>query len=92
MGSMKPEDATLFDFPCSFPVKAMGLAETDFDALVTDIIRRHVPDLPEGAVRVRPSRRGKYVAVTVVIEATSREQLDAIYKDLSAHERVLMAL
>ncbi len=81
-----------FDFPCDFTVKAMGLAEPGFDALVVEIVRRHAPDLSEGAVRSRPSRNGKYVSVSVVIQARSRAQLDAIYHDLTAHERVLMRL
>jgi len=89
---MNNEQASPLEFPCRFPIKAMGLAECDFDALVTSIIRRHVPRLPEGAAVSRASRGGKYLAVTVTIEATSREQLDAIYRDLSGHARVLMAL
>jgi uncharacterized protein len=79
-------------FPCRFPVKAMGLSRPDFDTLVVGIVRRHAPDLSEGAVTLRTSRGGKYVAVTVVIEATSREQLDAIYQDLSDDDRVVWAL
>ncbi len=89
---MNREDATLFEFPCRFPVKVMGLADAEFDEFVASIIRRHAPDLQESALSVRASRGGKYVAVTAVIEATSREQLDAIYQDLSGHERVLMVL
>ena len=79
-------------FPCRFAIRAMGLDEDDFDALVVEIVRRHCPDIQEGAVTTRPSRNGKYVSVKVVIDATSREQLDAIYDDLTAHERVLMRL
>lgn len=70
----------------------MGLAAGDFDALVVTLIRRHAPDLGEGAVRTRLSREGKYMSVTVTIEARSRVQLDDIYRELTAHERVLMAL
>lgn len=80
------------EFPCRFPIKAMGLAEDGFDVLVVSIVRRHVPQLAEGAVQTRLSRGGKYVSVTVTIEAGSREQLDRIYYDLSAHERIIMAL
>jgi putative lipoic acid-binding regulatory protein len=70
----------------------MGLAGADFDALVVGIVRRHTPDLTEGAVTLRASSGGKYVAVTVMIEATSHEQLDAIYRDLSDDERIVWAL
>ncbi len=85
-------DDSLLEFPCEFCVKAMGLAADDFDALVAAIVREQVPDLPAAAVRSRPSRGGKYLAVSVTFTATSRAQLDAIYQALSAHERVVMAL
>ena len=80
------------EFPCEFPVKAMGLAASDFDTLVVEIVRRHVADIGEGSVHARLSRNGKYVSVTVDIVATSRAQLDAIYQELGDHERVVMAL
>lgn len=81
-----------FEFPCLYKIKAMGLHEPDFDALVVEIIRRHQPSLNEGAVSHKPSKNGKYISVTVTIEAQSRQQLDAIYDDLTAHEKVLMRL
>ena len=86
------DDPSLLEFPCDFPIKAMGRSDNDFDALVVEIIRKHCPDLLEGAVKSRLSREGNYVSVTVTIQARSRNQLDDIYMDLSAHERVLMAL
>lgn len=86
------EQETLLEFPCIFPIKAMGRSHDDFDAIVVEIVRRHVIDIKEGAVTSKPSREGKYTAVTVVIEATSREQLDAIYQGLTDCPDVLMAL
>jgi putative lipoic acid-binding regulatory protein len=88
----QPDNTSLIAFPCEFSVKAMGLAETGFDALVVEIVRRHVPGLGEGAVRSRSSSGGKYTSVTVTFNASSREQLDAIYQALTDHERVLMSL
>jgi len=85
-------DHTLLEFPCDFPIKAMGKTENDFDALVVEIVRKHCPDLLEGAVKSRLSKAGNYVSVTVTIQARSRRQLDKIYLDLTAHEKVLMAL
>ncbi len=82
----------LLEFPCDFPVKAMGLQAQGFDLLVFEIVRRHAPDLAEGAIRSRASSNGKYLSVTVTVPATSQAQLDAIYRDLTAHERVMMAL
>lgn len=86
------ETETLLEFPCEFAIKAMGKARDDFDAIVVEIVRRHVSDIREGAVTSRPSRAGTYVSVTVMIEATSREQLDAIYQGLVDHPDVMMAL
>ncbi len=85
-------EETLLEFPCRFPVKAMGKAELELDLLVIEIVRRHVADINEGAVTTRLSKDGNYIAVTVIIEASSKQQLDAIYQDLSNHPHVLMAL
>lgn len=89
---MISSDESLFDFPCEFPIKVMGEAYEHFDALVVEIVRRHCPDLSEGAVTSRYSQKGKYISVTITIQAHSREQLDSIYMDLTAERRVLMAL
>ena len=85
-------DDELLKFPCDFPIKAMGRADEDFDSLVVEIIQRHVDNLSEGAVTCRASSNGRYLAVTVTIQAASRAQLDAIYQDLSRNKRILMAL
>lgn len=85
-------DNTPLEFPCEFPIKAMGRAGEGLDVLVVEIVGRHVGDLPEGAVRVRDSRGGNYLSVTVTVRATSREQLDAIYRELNACDQVLMTL
>jgi putative lipoic acid-binding regulatory protein len=79
-------------FPCDFQVKAMGLAEPGFDALVVEIVRRHCADVREGAVSSKPSKNGKYVSITVGFQAESMEQLHAIYDALTAHDKVLMRL
>jgi len=86
------DDESPLQFPCEFPIKAMGKSGCDLDMVVVEIVRRHVPDLSEGAVRSRASAQGKYVSVTVVVNATSRAQLDAIYQDLVECETVIMAL
>ena len=70
----------------------MGLAEEGFGDLVVAIVRQHAPDLDERAVVSRPSKGGKWVSVTVIVQATSRAQLDAIYQALSDHDKVVMAL
>lgn len=82
----------LLEFPCNFPIKAMGYRSDDFKQVVVEIIERHTPDLDTTTLRTQDSRHGRYQSVTLTIRARSREQLDAIYQDLSAHERVVVAL
>ena len=86
------EQDSIMEFPCNFPIKVMGVAEENFDMLVVNIVRKHAPDLTEGAVKSRMSKQGKYVSITVTVTAKSRQQLDNIYMELTAHEKVLMAL
>jgi putative lipoic acid-binding regulatory protein len=83
---------TLFEFPCEFPIKAMGKTCDELEIAVIEIINRHVDDLPEGALKMRPSRNGNYTSITITITAQSKEQLDAIYMDLTACEHVAFAL
>jgi len=83
---------TLFEFPCRFPIKAMGKNSGDLELVVVDIVYRHAPDTQNHEVNVKPSKDGNYLSVTVTIEASSKKQLDAIYQDLVDHPHVLMAL
>ncbi|MBA1148464.1 DUF493 domain-containing protein [Ectothiorhodospiraceae bacterium WFHF3C12] len=85
-------DQQLLEFPCEFPIKAMGHADADFAEQVWSIVTRHAPETPTERLRTTPSRKGRFVSVTVTIEAQSRAQLDAIYQELNDHERVLMTL
>lgn len=85
-------EETLLEFPCQFPIKAMGKSDLELDLLIIEIVRRHVDDVNADAVTTRPSKDGNYIAVTVIIEASSKQQLDAIYQDLTDHPHVLMAL
>jgi len=89
---MSAEEESLFDFPCEFPIKAMGKSGCALDLIVVEIIRRHAPDISEGRIHTRDSKQGNYTAVTVTVTATSRAQLDAIYQDLVDCEDVIMAL
>ncbi len=86
------EDETLLEFPCEFPIKAMGRASLQLEAAVLEIMNRHVPDLGEGAINFRESGKGNYISITVTVQARSRAQLDAIYMDLTACELVLFAI
>ena len=86
------EGETLLEFPCNFHIKAMGLSCDSFEIAVIEIINRHVEDLPEGALTMKPSKNGKYTAITITITAHSKQQLDNIYFDLTACEHVSVAL
>ena len=83
---------TLFEFPCRFPIKAMGKNSGDLELVVVDIVNRHAPDTQNHEVNAKTSKDGNYLSVTVTIEASSKKQLDAIYQDLVDHPHVLMAL
>lgn len=80
------------EFPCVFPVKVMGANKEDFERLVVEIIQKHANIVEKELIASRTSRNGRFVSITVHIQAESQTQLDAIYSELSAHERVLMML
>ena len=86
------ERETVLEFPCEFPVKAMGRADRDFAVHVFEIVRRHVPELTDDQLRTAASRRGSFVSVTVTFIAQSQDQLDRIYLDLNGDKQVLMTL
>jgi len=83
---------TLLEFPCRFPVKAMGRQNDEFESIVLEIIERHASIWPDEPIQAKPSGAGNFVSITAVIEAESQAQLDAIYQDLTDCEQVLMAL
>lgn len=83
---------TLLEFPCSFPIKAIGPQGEDFEDLVHELVKQHVPELTRHDLSCNASSSGKYLSVTAHIEAQSQAQLDAIYSDLTASEQVMMAL
>lgn len=87
---MKKE--TILEFPCEFPIKVMGKADNNFEKTALSIFTKHIPNIKEDALTIRPSSNGNYIAITITFTATSQEQLDALYLELSAHPDVLMAL
>ena len=87
-----PEAAAALAFPTAFPIKIMGRRESGFTSAVIEIVQRHAPDFMPGTLESRPSRKGKYVSLTATVNATSREQLDALYKELCDHPSVVMVL
>lgn len=82
------QSETLLEFPCVFPLKVMGLAHPEFVRSILAAIQEHAPDTTEAHVTTRPSSKGNYTGATVRITATSKEQLDNIYRALTSHEMV----
>lgn len=86
------EQQSLIEYPCDFPIKAMGRADSNFVQVVREIVTRHDPNIDETAIEVRSSRAGSYLSVTATIRATSREQLDRLYQELCDHPQVTLVL
>lgn len=85
-------EAELLRFPCEFPIKVMGRDTEPFRTLTLAIVQKHAGPLPAAAISERPSREGRFLALTYTIQAESREQLDRIYQDLTDSGVVLVAL
>jgi putative lipoic acid-binding regulatory protein len=83
---------SLLEFPCRFPIKAMGRQSDEFEAIVTAIVLKHAELWPDEPIRSTPSKAGRFVSITAVVEARSQAQLDAIYQDLTDCVHVLVAL
>ena len=91
---------TLLVFPTAFPIKAMGRmksqdsspAHADFSQTVAAIVQKHAPDFDVSTLEMRPSKNGNFISVTATINAISKPQIDNIYRELTAHPAVLMAL
>jgi len=86
------ETKPVFEYPCDFEIKAMGVASDDFDSLVAGIIRRYVGDLKEGAVSTRQSSGGKFTSVTVTFYAENEQQVKSIYQALGEQQEVKYVL
>jgi uncharacterized protein len=87
-----PDNASLIDYPSAFPIKVMGAKADGFVAALTDIARRFDPAFDASTIELRPSKAGNYLGVTLTVTATSREQLDELYRTLSTHPMVKVVL
>lgn len=85
------EDKAL-KFPCRFPIKVMGRESSGLAEIALALVSEHVADVSADDIQTRPSRNGKFIAVTITVNALNQEQLDSIYRALTAHEAVLFAL
>jgi len=83
---------SLLEFPCEFPIKMMGRVDGDFQNIAVVLVERHAGKITNDAIKTAPSRKGNFLSVTVTIVAESQEQLDNIYRDLTEHDEILVAL
>ncbi len=86
------DEDQLMHFPCDFSLKVMGENIDNYPDYVLSVCQQHVQGVSQSCLHTRPSRNGKYIAVTIKLVATSRKQLDDLYLELNAHERTKMAL
>lgn len=87
-----PPEESLIEYPSDFPIKVMGKAHPDFAQTLTDVVRQFDPGFDPATVEMRPSRSGKYIGLTFIVRATSREQLDDLYRALHGHHMVSIVL
>ncbi len=84
--------ADLLEFPCDFPIKVMGVAGEGFAQAVLEVVLRHTPDFDPASMEMRLSKAGHYLSLTCTVRATSKEQLDGLYRELTAHPLVKVVL
>ncbi|MBL0728473.1 YbeD family protein [Piscinibacter sp. HJYY11] len=87
-----PPEESLIEYPSKFPLKVMGENVDGFVHAVTQVAKNFDPGFDASTVEMRPSSGGKYLGVTITITATSREQLDELYRTLTTHPMVKVVL
>ncbi len=87
-----PPEQSLIEYPSAFPIKVMGAHVEGFAEAIVAIARQFDPGFDAATVESRPSKGGNYVGLTITITATSREQLDELYRTLSTHPMVKVVL
>jgi len=87
-----PAEQSLIEYPSRFPIKVMGTNVDGFVHAVTEIARRFDPAFDAAGIELRPSSGAKYLGVTITVNATSRAQLDELYRTLSTHPMVKVVL
>ena len=88
---LNPVDS-LIEYPCDFPIKIMGAMQDAFAQTMVDVVSTYDAEFHAGKLEMRPSTKGNYLSLTVTVRATSREQLDNLYRALSSHPMVKMVL
>jgi len=83
-----PHRDSPIEYPCAFPIKVMGARHDGFVHAMTELARQHDPSFDAASIELRESSGGNYLGVTLTITATSREQLDSLYRALTSHPMV----
>ena len=79
-------------FPCDFTLKIVGLANPSFEGAAISIVRKHFPQMGEAAVRLTPSKEGKYLSLSITVKVNSQTELDNVYEELSSHKDIIFVL
>jgi putative lipoic acid-binding regulatory protein len=87
-----PPEESLIQYPCQFPIKVMGQQADGFIEAIAVVARRFDPSFDATTIEQRPSSGGRYLGLTITITATSRDQLDELYRTLSTHPMVKVVL
>jgi hypothetical protein len=87
-----PPEQSLIEYPSAFPIKVMGAMVDGFEEAVMAVALQFDPQLDPSTVERRPSKGGNYLGLTITVTATSREQLDELYRTLSTHPMVKVVL
>ena len=87
-----PPEQSLIEYPSQFPIKVMGANVAGFAEAIVSVARQFDPGFDAACIETRPSKAGNYLGVTITITATSREQLDELYRTLSTHPMVKVVL
>ena len=87
-----PPERSLIEYPSAFPIKVLGANVDGFVHAMVSVARRFDPAFDAATVELRPSKGDRYLGVTLNVTATSREQLDELYRTLSAHPMVKVVL
>ncbi len=85
-------ETSLIEYPCAFPIKVMGKNQAGFAQAMMQILMRQAPDFDPASMEIKSSKKGKYLSLTCIIQATSRNQLDELYRELCDHPTVVMVL
>ncbi|AST31009.1 MULTISPECIES: YbeD family protein [Ralstonia solanacearum species complex] len=87
-----PSRESLIEYPSDFPIKVMGKMQDNFAETIVQVVQQFDPEFHAGRMEMRPSSGGNYLGLTVIVRATSREQLDALYRALTSHPMVKVVL